>query len=130
MNDYERYFVEKMKVVQTGGIDFGDLSKEALGGKFGGAAVVLLRDLSPEALKEPERFVLEMSRIFGRGAIGVFEPIIRYVEMGLYTPSQDSPIQSLLLKLGPSKGQAEQSGIPLHEHRIKDEEGNYPDNAN
>ena len=112
------------------GIDFEDLAREALTGKFGGATDVLLRDLSPTALREPEYFVKELSRIFGNGAMGVYEPIVKYVDLGLYGSKRDSPVLGLLRQLGPAQGEDPSTNRAfLHEHRIKDEEGNYADNA-
>jgi hypothetical protein len=130
MNDYEKSFILKMDRLRGAGIDFEALAREALVGKFGGATDVLLRDLSPDALINPNLFVKELSKIFGRGAMGVYEPIVKYVDMGLYSGAQDSPVLALLRQLGPSIAGLEQGGRPLHDHRIKDEEGNYSDNAN
>jgi len=131
LNDNEKSFVLKMQRVVRAGVGFEALAREALVGKFGGATEVLLRDLSPQALDEPELFVKELARIFGRGAKGVYEPIVRYVDMGLYSKASDSPVLALLRQLGPSLGGGTVAdGVPLHEHRIKDEDGNYPDNAN
>ena len=130
MNDYEKSFVLKMRRLTVAGIDFEALAREALVGKFGGATEVLLRDLSPEALDNPDLFVSELSRIFGRGAMGVYEPIVKYVDMGLYSTGGDSPVLALLRQLGPSSGSLAQGGLLLHDHRIKDEDGNYSDDAN
>ena len=130
MNDYEKSFVLKMQRIRGAGIDFEALAREALVGKFGGATEVLLRDLSPDALSNPDQFVKELSRIFGRGAMGVYEPIVRYVDMGLYSTGGDSPVLALLRQLGSPTGGLTQGGMPLHDHRVKDEEGNYSDNAN
>lgn len=130
MNDYEKSFIMKLNRLKRSGIDFEDLAREALVGKFGGATDVLLRDLSPEALKEPERFVKELSGIFGRGAMGVYEPISRYVDLGAYSGAQPTQAMLLVRQLGPPQGEvSDPSGTFLHEHRIKDEEGNYSDNA-
>jgi len=131
LNAYEKAFVLKTKRVKSAGIDFQGLAREALTGKFGGAADVLLRDLSARALSEPEYFVQEVSRIFGRGAMGVYEPIVKYVEMGLYGSNNSSPVLALLRQLGPA-GSADQGNKPvmLHDQRIQDEEGNYSDDAN
>ena len=119
-----------MKPLRRAGIDFEALAREALAGKFGGATDVLLRDLNQAALKEPEQFVNAMSKIFGGGAIGVYEPIIKYVEQGLYSPKQDSPILGLLHQLGPpQREETDPVKVFLHEQRIKDEEGNYSDNS-
>ena len=130
MSDYEKSFVQKMQRLRGSGIDFEALAREALVGKFGGATEVLLRDLSPEALVNPGLFVKELSNIFGRGAMGVYEPIIKYVDMGLYKRGGDSPVLALLRQLGPSSGGPAQSGLPLHDQRIKDEDGNYAEDAN
>jgi len=119
-----------MMPLRKAGIDFEALAREALTGKFGGATDVMLRDLSPDALGEPEYFVKELSKIFGRGAVAIYEPIEKYVDLGLYGPEQDSPVLGLLRQLGQTQsGGMEPDTILLHQHRIKDEEGNYPDNA-
>jgi hypothetical protein len=131
LNDYEKSFILKMQRVRRGGIDFEALAREALVGKFGGATDVLLRDLSPQALNDPELFIKELTKIFGRGAMGVYEPIVRYVDMGLYSQASGSPVLYLLRQLGPYSGsETNAGGVLLHEHRVKDEDGNYPDNAN
>ena len=130
LNDYEKSFVFKMQRVGRAGIDFEALAREALVGKFGGATDVLLRDLSPHALNDPETFIRELTNIFGRGAMGVYEPIVRYVDMGLYSQAGNSPVLDLLRQLGPNEGAEAGRGLMLHEHRIKDEQGNYSDNAN
>ena len=83
MNDYEKSFVMRMRRLRGAGVDFEALAREALVGKFGGATEVLLRDLSPEALINPDLFVKELSKIFGRGAMGVYEPIVNYFYIGL-----------------------------------------------
>jgi hypothetical protein len=130
LNEYEKSFILKTTRLKTAGIDFQELARDALIAKFGGAADVLLRDLSVRALNEPEYFVQEMSRIFGRGAMGFIEPISKYVDMGLYGSSQASPVLGLLRQLGPAQStDLNENGVYLHEHRIKDEEGNYSDNA-
>lgn len=130
MNDYEKSFVLKIERVTRDGVDFESLTRQALGGWFGGATDVLLKDLSPSALREPESFVQEMSRLFGRGAMGIFQPITRFVDLGLYHHDGNSAMAELIGKLGPPQGNlADPKKILLHEHRIKDEQGNYPDNA-
>jgi hypothetical protein len=130
LKDYEKSFLLKTAWLKGEGIDFGGVAREALTGKFGGAADVMLRGVSGRALNEPEYFMQEMSRIFGRGAIGVYEPIVQYVEQGLHGSSGASPVLGLLRQLGPARSaSSSEKPILLHEHRIKDEEGNYPDNA-
>lgn len=117
--------------LRRAGIDFEALARESLTGKFGGATEVLLRDLTPTALREPERFVNELSEIFGQGVNGILEPIVRYVDMGLYHPKYDTPLLELLRQLGPSQAVvADQNQIVLHDQRIQDEQGNYADDAN
>jgi len=130
LNDYERTFVFKMNRVQRAGINFEDLAREALVGKFGGATEVMLRDLSANALADPGLFVMELNGIFGRGAIAVFEPIVRYVDLGLYSQGGNSPILALLSQLGPALADGVTTGVLLHDQRVKDEDGNYADNAN
>jgi hypothetical protein len=130
LNDYEKSFVLKMRRLKTEGIDFQDLAREALTGKFGGATDVLLRGLSSDAFTEPERFVGELTRVFGRGAMGFYDPIVKYVDRGLYSPAQNSQMLGILHQLGPPKeGESDPNRTLLHEHRIKDEEGNYSDDA-
>lgn len=130
LNDYEKSFVLKMRGLKREGVDFERLTRRALEGKFGGATVVLLRDLSPAALEEPEHFVTEVSRIFGRGgSMGVYEPMVKYADRGLYETDQDDSEFRLLHQVGPLSGEAGVNKTMLHQHRIEDEEGNYADNA-
>jgi hypothetical protein len=130
LNDYEKTFILRMRRLRGSGIDFEALAREALVGKFGGATEVLLRDLSPGALSNPDLFVEELSKIFGRGAMGVYEPIVKYADMGLYSRGGDTPVLALLRQLGQSSAGPPEAGMPLHDHRIKDEDGNYSDDAN
>jgi hypothetical protein len=130
LNDYEKSFVTKMGRLTNAGIDFEDLAREALAEKFGGATEVLLRGFSTDALREPEHFVKELSKVFGRGAMGFCEPIVRYADFGLYGSKRDSPLLEMLRKLGPPQGEVSSAkGTLFHDYRIKDEAGNYPDNA-
>jgi len=128
-NDYERMFVDKMSQLKRAGIPFGQLAREALIAKFGGATDVMLRDLSPDAREDPELFVKELSRIFGGGVMSVYEPIVKYVDLGMYSPGGQSAVLDLIQRLGPPQGAIRPDGVGLHQHRIKDEEGNYADNA-
>ena len=130
MNDYEKSFITRMNRLRGTGIDFGALAREALVGKFGGATEVLLGDLTPEALVNPDLFVKELTKMFGRGAMGVYEPIVKYVDMGLYSSAGDTPVLALLRQLGTASAGQTQGGKPLHDHRIKDEQGNYSEDAN
>jgi len=130
MNDYEKAFVVKMSRLKRAGIDLEALTREALTGKFGGATDIMLRGMSQEAMDDPQVFVKELSRTFGRGAIGVYEPIVKFVDMGLYSTSSSSPVLGLLSQLGPeTRDSPSQEGVILHNHRVKDEEGNYSDNS-
>jgi hypothetical protein len=130
LNDHEKSFLLRTAWLKDEGVDFEGVAREALTRKFGGAADVMLRGVSGRALNEPEYFMKEMSRIFGRGAIGVYEPIVEYMEQGLYGSREASSVLGLLRQLGPAHGDGSgEKPILLHEHRIKDEEGNYPDNA-
>jgi hypothetical protein len=131
-NSYERDFVTQMKRLQKSGYDFEAGSREALEGKFGGASVVLLRDLSDVARAEPLRFAEELERIFGRGSIGFLEPVVKYAEAGRFplADPKKTAYDHLLGQLGPPTGERpDQGSVPLHEHRVRDEEGNYSDNA-
>jgi len=130
LNDYEKVFVAKMMQLKKSGVAFEELAREALAAKFGGATDVLLRDLSPDARADPELFVKELSRIFGRGVMSVYEPIAKYVDFGLYSPRNQSPVLDLIQRLGPSQGgMGTDQRVSLHEHRIEDEGGNYADNS-
>jgi len=130
LNGYEKSFVAKMGRLTNAGIDFEDLAREALAKKFGGATDVLLRGFSTDALQKPEIFVKELARVFGNGAMGIYEPIVKYADLGLYGSKQDSPVLAMLRQLGPSQGEITSAkGVLLHDYRIKDEQGNYPDNA-
>ncbi|HEV2225409.1 MAG TPA: hypothetical protein VGR56_01240 [Nitrososphaerales archaeon] len=132
MNDYEKAFVERMSRLERGGVNFELFAKEAVEAKFGGAAEVVFRGLKGDAFMNPEVFVRELSRVFGRGAMGIYEPIMKQAERGMIASSSgnSSPYDSLLRQLGVPQGPAPVQGVMLHDHRVKDEEGNYSDNAN
>lgn len=122
----------QMERLQNSGYDFQAGTRAALEGKFGGASDVLLRDLSEAAKSEPRRFAEELFRIFGRGSIGFLEPIAKYAQNGLFPPTNraESATDALLRQLGPGRGATAGPGPrPLHEWRIRDQEGKYPDEA-
>ncbi len=132
MNDYEKHFIARMGQLHLEGKGFEALVGEATTSKFGGAAEVILRDLSPSAVQNPKDFVRELSKTFGRGAIGIFEPILKHAELGLFPSKPHEPgvaelIGSRLERSG--EGGSNPKETPLHEHRVKDEQGNYPDEA-
>ena len=129
-NDYEKMFVAKMSPLKKLGISFEELAKEALTAKFGGATEVLLRDLSPSARENPELFMKELSRIFGGGVMSVYEPIVKYVDFGMYGTRGKSPVTDLIQRLGPpERGMKTDGWVGLHQHRVEDEGGNYADNS-
>jgi len=131
LEDYERAFLTKTTRLSKSGVKFEELAREALLGKFGGAAEVLLRDLSPDALANPSLFVSAMSKMFGRGALGIYEPIVKYVDMGIHGSHGSSPVLDLIRQLGPAAATGEEARtIPLHDQRIKDDQDEYADDAN
>ena len=131
MDDYEKSFLVKATRVINSGVRFEDLAREALASKFGGATDVLLGGLSRDTLSDPSLFVKAMSRTFGRGALGIYEPIVKYVDMGLYGSGGSSPVLDLIRQLGPAAMDAGGLGMrPLHDQRVKDEDGNYAEDAN
>ncbi len=130
MADYEKAFLVRTVQLCRTGINFEDLAREALLAKFGGATDVLLGGLSQETLADPNLFVRAMSRMFGGGAIGIYEPIVKYIEMGLHGPRESSPVLDLIRLLGPPTDSLQQvEGVVLHDHRVEDEDGNYADDV-
>ncbi len=128
-NEYEKAFISRMARLQRSGYDFGGGSRQALESKFGGAAEVLLRDLSEQARNDPTLFVTELTHTFGRGSIGFMEPVLKWADRGLFPPA--TPAQSAYSTIAsrlPEGGDGEEEEtIPLHEHRVKDDEGRYSD---
>ncbi len=130
MNDYERTFLTKTVRLSRSGVNFEALAREALSAKFGGATDVLLRGLSPASLADPSLFVKDMSSMFGRGALGIYEPILKYVDMGMYGSQGSSPVLDLIRQLGPAAMNGEETEmIPLHDQRIRDQHGDYADDV-
>ncbi len=128
MNDYEKTFVTRMNQLRREGYDFRGGSRAALEAKFGGAADVLLRDLSVSALLDPAHFATELSKTFGRGSIGFLQPIVKFADMGLFPRSSSvSPVGVINDGLPPSKGGPAGQGVPLHDQRIRDDESKYAD---
>ena len=122
---HEKAFVERMERLGFGGPDFAALAREALRQKFGGAGDVLLKGMNQSTLEAPELFSAEMHRRFGPGAAQFCVTIVRLAESGLFQSSEPSGLESLIYPMVPSvEGKRL---VALHEHRIKDEEGNYPE---
>jgi len=110
------------------GFDFEAGSREAVIGKFGGAADVILRSLTPEALREPRLFAEEMSGTFGKGSLGILEPIVRYANEGRFPRmNRTKSAAELLREIGPSGEAVNQLKNPLHDQRITDELENQAD---
>jgi hypothetical protein len=130
MNASEKAFLSKSNWMVKSGISFEALAREALAAKFGGSSESILRGLSFEALARPESFLASMSRLFGNGAIAIYDPITKYIDKGLYTAEGYSPVLDLIRRLGvPKRGGQTAPGVFLHDHRVQDEAGNYPDNS-
>lgn len=131
MEDFERAFLAKTVSLRGLGVTFEEVAREALEAKFGGATDVLLRDLGPGALVDPNLFVRAMSKMFGRGALGVYEPIMKYLDMGNFRLRESLAVADIARGLGPSAGPGGQKKtIPLHDQRIKDEQDEYAQDAN
>jgi len=130
LNSESKAFLDRVDGLKIDG-NFAELTKQALEAKFGGGGDALLRDFSPEILSNPDMFAGEMSALFGRGAVQFFSVITKYYESGKFKPPQrPSYAEQLLGQLGPPpEGAAAPHMVPFHDFRIKDEEGNYPDNA-
>jgi hypothetical protein len=130
LNNESKTFLDRVDVLRIDG-NFSELTKQALEAKFGGGGDALLRGFSPEVLGSPVMFADEMSALFGRGAVQFFSVITKYYESGKFKPPQrPSFAEQLLGHLGPPpEGSAAPQMVPFHDFRIKDEEGNYPDNA-
>jgi hypothetical protein len=77
----------------------------------------------------PKAFALEMSRMFGRGAISIFEPIQQTMEMGLNSMGQGpSTLEAIAGGLTPTgAGFGPQDTAAMHTFRNEDEQGNYGD---
>lgn len=119
----EEAFVERMSRLGFRGPDFAALTREALRQKFGGAADVLLQGMDQATLEAPNLFATEMHRRFGLGARQFCVTIVRLGESGLFQSAEPSGTESLIYPMVPPvEGKRL---LTLHEHRIKDEEGNY-----
>jgi len=129
VNSESRSFLDRVEVLKIGG-NFAELTRQALQAKFGGGGDALLWNIPPDTLGDPGRFADEMSALFGRGAVQFFSIITKYYESGKFKPPRPSFADQLLSQLGhPQEGAQGPQMVPFHDFRIKDEEGNYPDNA-
>ncbi len=127
-NGYEKIFISRMLKLQKEGFDFEAGARLALEAKFGGAAEVLLRDLSEQAKSDPTLFVQELSRTFGRGSAGFLEPAMKWADRGLFphlSPDQMAH-ETIVSQLLPGESR-EDRVAPLHEHRVRDDQGKYSD---
>jgi len=131
MNNESRTFVERVDQLKIPDSNFADLTRQALQSKFGGGGDALLRDFAVDTLNSPELFAGEMSALFGRGAVQFFTIITKFYESGRFkAPQMPSFADQLLGQLGRQpEGTSGPQMVPFHDFRIKDEEDNYPDNA-
>ena len=118
----EKVFVERIKSLRINGPYFAALTREALRQKFGGGGDVLLDGIDQATLETPERFAAEMEKRFGSGSAQFYVTIVKLGESGLFRPSELLGLGSRDYPLIPSRGGPH---VPLHDHRIEDEEGNY-----
>ena len=131
MNNESRSFLDRVDQLKVPDTNFAELARQALQSKFGGGGDALLGGFSQGTLGSPELFAAEMSSLFGRGAVQFFSIITRYYESGKFKPPQmPSFADQLLGQLGrPPEGTSGPQMVPFHDFRIKDEQDNYPDNA-
>lgn len=80
-----RNFIARMRDVQGKGVDFELFAREALKETLGdGPSEVLFTSLGSAAKENPEYFAFAMSKMFAQGAEGIFEPMIKRADMGLF----------------------------------------------
>ena len=130
MKDYEEDFVKKMIAYKRRGVDMNALAKEALAGQLGeGPAEILLMSLGDAANMNPKMFAIEMTRMFGRGAISIFEPIVDTMEQGLQRGELGpSALEAIAGGLTPTGAAYDGEDVrALHNFREEDEQGNYGD---
>ena len=128
LNGYDAVFALKMGQLRKQGFDFEGGARAALEAKFGGAAEVLLRDMTEQERREPQLFASGLARAFGRGALGFLDPIVKYGDRGLFPRigASDNLATSLSKQL-PEGGEPASKSLPLHDQRIKDEDEKYSD---
>jgi len=131
MNNESRTFLDRVDQLKIPETNFAELTKQALESKFGGGGDALLRGFGQDTLNSPEMFAGELSALFGRGAVQFFTIITKYYESGKFKPPMMPTFaEQLLGQLGPPpEGASGPQMVPFHNFRVKDEEDNYPDNA-
>jgi hypothetical protein len=131
LNSDSKLFLERVEALKISPPNFGELTRQALRSKFGGGGDALIQDISEDTLGNPELFAGEMSAIFGRGAVQFFSIITKFYESGKFRPPQKPTFaEQLLAQLGrPPEGVSPPKMVPFHDFRRKDEQDNYPDNA-
>jgi len=72
------------------GADFARLTRDVLAAEFGGQGETLLRGLSRDALKDPERFASELYKMYGMEALKYYVMIVRYLDSGRFHPEEEA----------------------------------------
>jgi hypothetical protein len=128
LKEYEEEFIKKMIAYRNRGVNMGELAREALTSQLGeGPAEILLLSIGRTATN-PRLFAMEMTRMFGRGAISIFEPIVETMEEGLKRTAANSTLEAVAAGLTPGgAGYNPEETHLMHNYRNEDEQGNYGD---
>jgi len=112
LNEYEKAFVEHIAQLNISGPNFAALAREALEAEYGGEIDSVLNGLTQETLRNPEKFAVEVFKVFGTQAMQYYVTIIKYAESGNFHPEEDAELEkeeeeleSLVHKLGPDSEQ-------------------------
>ncbi len=121
----EEAFVWKMEELSKKNVDFGEVASETLREVLGDTpSQVLYMMLGGAAMKRPPLFARGLSRIFGEGAVAIFNAIAMHADgdgHGRNGESQPSRYESIVQKLGTPSSKENRKASYLHDHRLKED---------
>jgi hypothetical protein len=82
--------VEHIVRLNIRGSDFSELTKQALEAEYGGEGNALLSGFSQGTLEDPQKFALELYKVYGTGALQYYVAIVKYADSGKFHPEEDS----------------------------------------
>jgi len=119
LNEYEKAFVEHMAKSGIRDADFSRLTKEVYEAEFGGEGDALLKGFSREVREDPERFAIELYKVYGLGALQYYAMIVKYVDAGKFRPeeeeeeeAEEEDLKSIVQEIESNSGEEPESSPP------------------
>jgi len=82
--------VEHILRLNIRGSYFSELTKQALEAEYGGEGKMLLSGFSQGTLEDPQKFAMELYKVYGTGALPYYVAIVKYADSGKFHPEEEA----------------------------------------